>query len=118
MIINAMRIEGTVTEILFDVTAVPEPGQFNDLIDAFPNPFNGSVVLRYSVSERSDVALQIYNARGRRIRTLIDSRREPGVYEIIWNGRDDDGRELPAGLYVGRLNTGRATRVVKIIKTN
>ncbi len=72
----------------------------------FPNPFGASTTFRFSVARPSPVAMAVYSAAGRRVRTLLRSDLPAGRHEIEWDGRDDLGRDLGAGVYFGRLEIG------------
>lgn len=73
---------------------------------AFPNPFNARTTIAYSIPDGlpSDAALgmEIFDVRGRRLR-VFELDRGPGTHELPWDGRDDDGVQVPAGLYIARF---------------
>jgi hypothetical protein len=68
-----------------------------------PNPFNPFTQITFSVGVPGEVRLSIYDVAGRLLRTMANGWHEPGVYIIVWDGRDDDGRALPSGIYLYRL---------------
>ena len=73
----------------------------------FPNPFNPSTVIEYSVpAPGSFVRLAVYDLTGRRVRTLVSGHKAPGRHLAIWYGRDDAGRELASGVYFYRIEIG------------
>jgi YVTN family beta-propeller protein len=90
----------------------PPPGAVGRiaLAGAAPNPFGGeagsaTTTLRYSLPAAADVRLEVYDAMGRRVATLLDGARQPaGDGSIVWDGRDDAGRSVGAGLYFYRLS--------------
>jgi hypothetical protein len=57
-----------------------------------PNPFNGSTVLRYEFERMQPVKLAIYSLGGQQVVQLVDTVQGPSYYELIWDGRDGDGR--------------------------
>ncbi|MBE0643951.1 MAG: choice-of-anchor D domain-containing protein, partial [Bacteroidetes bacterium] len=65
-----------------------------------PNPFNPGTELEFVLIERGHTVLQVYDAMGRRVRTLVDEFLEPGSYV-----RSFDGRDLPSGVYITVLRT-------------
>ena len=69
----------------------------------FPNPFNASTVIRIQLPQESRVALRVYNLSGQIVRTLADSRVEAGAWSVLWDGRDEEGREVSSGVYFYRL---------------
>ncbi len=84
----------------------------------FPNPFNPSTAIRYSLAEMADVKLSIYNMLGQQIRVLVRDARPAGVHTVEWDGRDAMGRHVATGLYFYRIEAGqfRATRKMTITK--
>jgi hypothetical protein len=64
----------------------------------FPNPFNPSTTISFSVPERGQVTLNVYNILGQQIATLVDGMTNPGEYEITWNGET-----MASGVYFYRL---------------
>ena len=62
---------------------------------------------RFTLPEESAVDLAIYNVSGRLVRTLIANEPQTaGRHEVVWDGRDASGRELPSGVYLSRLESG------------
>jgi hypothetical protein len=76
------------------------------LIGNFPNPFNPSTSIRFTVPAAMEVALEIYNITGQRIRTILSATQTLGEHSIVWDGRDDDGLISTSGVYVYRLKGG------------
>ncbi|MCA9755835.1 MAG: T9SS type A sorting domain-containing protein [Candidatus Eisenbacteria bacterium] len=77
------------------------------LAGAFPNPFSPQTTIRFTLPEESAVDLAIYNVSGRLVRTLIANEPQTaGRHEVVWDGRDASGRELPSGVYLSRLESG------------
>ena len=76
------------------------------LIGNFPNPFNPSTNIRFTVPAAMEVSLEIYNITGQRIRTILSAAQTLGEHSIMWDGRDDDGLISPSGVYVYRLKGG------------
>ena len=73
----------------------------------YPNPFNPETLIRYQLSQRSLVQIEIYDLLGRRVKTLVDSERDTGVHEIRWDGRNESGLLMASGLYIYRLRAGK-----------
>jgi hypothetical protein len=73
----------------------------------YPNPFNSSTTIIYSVANLGPIPAQInidiYDIQGRKVRTLINNREEMGRHTVIWDGRDDSGNELASGIYFARI---------------
>jgi beta-lactamase regulating signal transducer with metallopeptidase domain len=75
----------------------------------FPNPFNQSTVIEYTLQESGKVSLEIYNVLGQKIRQLVSETMQPGRHSVRWDGRTDDGRTVSSGNYIMRLNMGKFT---------
>ncbi|MEQ1834743.1 MAG: FlgD immunoglobulin-like domain containing protein, partial [Candidatus Eisenbacteria bacterium] len=71
-----------------------------------PSPMHGLTRLRYSLAAAIDVRLDVLDASGRRVRALRRGAESAGPHDCLWDGRDDAGRALPAGLYFVRLHAG------------
>jgi hypothetical protein len=69
----------------------------------FPNPFNPETTISYDLPEVADVRLVIYDLVGRKVRVLVHSYQQPGRYEVVWDGRETEGREVASGVYLYRL---------------
>jgi hypothetical protein len=88
------------------------------LYGSYPNPFNPSTTLRFSVPTAGPVQLSIYDARGQRVATLVDEVVSGGVHELVWRGVDDRGRAVASGVYrtVLRATQGEATRSLAVVR--
>lgn len=79
-----------------------QPASFK-LLPNYPNPFNQQTTIPYTLAERAQVRLVIYNALGQVVRTLVDETQEAGDQEVAWDGQDQAGREVASGIYLCRL---------------
>jgi hypothetical protein len=70
-----------------------------------PNPFRSNAILSFALAKGGPVQLAIYSVDGRRVRQLVAGAREAGVYQVAWDGRDEGGSAVPAGVYYARLMT-------------
>jgi hypothetical protein len=68
-----------------------------------PNPMMQSGRVRFTLAERGEVRLSVFDLRGRRVGTLLNEIQEPGPHSIRWDGRGSDGSRLGAGVYWVRL---------------
>jgi hypothetical protein len=80
-----------------------------------PNPFQSMSELAFELDQSVQSSLAIYDVAGRRVRRVYEGTASAGLHSVIFDGRDDQGRHLPAGVYFVRLDTGRATDVRKIV---
>ncbi|NMC43630.1 MAG: T9SS type A sorting domain-containing protein, partial [candidate division Zixibacteria bacterium] len=82
------------------------PGQLR-LRQNYPNPFNPTTTIEYDLPRQENVTLTIYDILGRKVKTLLDNRRQhAGRHWVIWDGRDDRGRVAASGIYFYRLTAG------------
>lgn len=65
----------------------------------FPNPFNPSTVIRFTLEKSQPVSVEIYNVEGRLIRTLVQDNLPEGSHQITWDGKDERGFSLSSGIY-------------------
>jgi hypothetical protein len=80
----------------------------------YPNPFNPETAIRFDVSQAGPVNLRIYNVTGQLVRELSDGYREPGSYEILWNGRGSDDQLMPSGIYFCRMKAEEFVETMKM----
>ncbi|MBD3161253.1 MAG: S8 family serine peptidase [Candidatus Eisenbacteria bacterium] len=85
------------------------------LLPNLPNPFNPRTLVRFEIPRRSAIRLDLFDARGRHVRSLADGPHEAGRHQIVWDGRDDRGRTASGGVYFLRLTDGRADAGRRII---
>ena len=83
--------------------------QKHDLLPNYPNPFNPSTKIRYQLASETDVTIEVYNVLGQRVRTLVNGTRDPGQYNVTF-----DGSNLSSGVYFIHLKTENITRVQKM----
>ena len=79
-----------------------------------PNPFRGSMELMYGVPRSAETSIRVFDLAGRLVRTLVEETAEPGIHSVTWDGKDQDGRDLPSGMYLCKLRTGRDQRSLKL----
>ena len=81
-----------------------------------PNPFVVGASIRYDLAQSSMVDLSIFNVAGMRVRTLFDGHRPAGRYEVLWNGRDNRGRRLAAGVYFFRFEADDVVETRRVVR--
>jgi hypothetical protein len=84
-------------------------------ISAYPNPFNPTTTIRYTVPSKGHVGVAIYDARGARVATLFDGERSVGAYTVHWNGRAARGAPVSSGVYFARITHAQGTKSYKMI---
>ncbi len=81
----------------------------------YPNPFNPSIKLPFDLPEGTPLSLVVYDIMGREIARLVDRDMTAGYHQVMWNGRDSVGREVPTGVYIARLVTPEFTKSIKMV---
>jgi len=94
-------------------TAVDIPSTFA-LERNYPNPFNPSTSISFSLPQQEMVQLEIYGVDGRRVALLLSETMEAGHHQITWTGRDDSGHLSASGVYFYRIHAGGFTDVKKM----
>jgi hypothetical protein len=80
----------------------------------YPNPFNPQTTIHYQLPKTTQVVLKIYNTFGQEVRTLVNARQPAGVNSVVWDGRDESGKEVSSGIYIYRLQAGGAIQSRKM----
>ncbi len=106
------RYDGPELVVSEDNDMIPQNYQLHE---AYPNPFNPVTTLRYDLPERDDVTLTIYDILGRQVRTLVQGIEEPGYKMVIWDGTNDLGEQVSAGVYLYRIKAGDFTQTRKMV---
>ena len=97
---------------------VPEMPQQYSLDQNFPNPFNPSTSIAYSLKEGGFVKLTIYNMLGQQVKLLVSSQQSAGGHTVTWDSKDDAGNLVPNGVYIYMLevNGFEQTRKMMVMK--
>ena len=134
MFLDTPVFTGTYT---YNVTAVYEGGWESDLspdvivehVDAngilkptvtaltgnYPNPFNPTTTISFSLAEASHVSINIYNMRGQLVKTLVNTELENNFHEIVWTGKDNSGKSTASGVYFYKMKASNYTATKKMI---
>jgi hypothetical protein len=112
--LEAVDLNGSVTlhgPVAIEVTAPQE----YVLQQNYPNPFNPTTQIRYELPKSGRVVLSIYNALGQEVRRLVDREQPAGYHIATWNGRDQQGKPAPSGVYHYRLQIGDYVATKKMV---
>jgi len=71
----------------------------------YPNPFNPTTTINFSIKNNVHVHLEIFNMLGEHVSSLVNKNYNPGNYSIIWNGKDDSGNDVNSGIYIYKLSS-------------
>ncbi len=96
-------------DILSIEDIVEVPYEFR-LDNNYPNPFNPTTYIQYSIARKSKVTLKVFDVMGREIQTLVNDFKSPGEYKVMFNGQ-----KLSSGIYFYNLNTGSFSETKKFI---
>ena len=120
---KALLAQRLYDSLLWSPTGVEElagnvPGDFA-LSQNFPNPFNTQTRIGYTIPgghvRSVPVSLRIYNILGQSVRTLVDQPQTGGKHEIIWDGKDDSGRDIASGVYFYRLQAAETVETRRMV---
>jgi hypothetical protein len=81
------------------------------LFPSSPNPFRTLAKIEYLIPDQNRVLLAIFNAKGRVIRTLVNTQQNKGSYWVVWDGKTDNGTTAPSGTYFYKLSLGSTMEV-------
>ena len=90
------------------------PNQFK-VFNAYPNPFNPVTTLRYQLPEANIVSVIIYDMAGKEVKTLIHQQQTAGLHGIQWNGTNNLGNMVSAGIYLYQVQSGVYNQTNKMI---
>ena len=81
----------------------------------YPNPFNPSTALSLNLPSFANVSVRIYDALGRQVKTLANASLPAGEHQLAWDATDDSGNQVPAGIYLARIDAQGLTKTVKML---
>lgn len=84
-------------------------------VQAFPNPFRPSVSLRFSIPVAGSVSVSVVDAMGREVKRVADGWMPAGAHEMKWDGRDERGSRVPAGVYFLRAAIGASVTTQRVV---
>lgn len=96
-----------------DPTSVDLPEK-TGLLNCFPNPFNPSTTVQYTLLYSGQVNVSIYNLDGQKITTLVNQQEEAGPHSALWDGTDSRGKQLTSGIYLLKMETAETVEVQKV----
>ncbi|MBN2426601.1 MAG: T9SS type A sorting domain-containing protein [Calditrichaceae bacterium] len=97
----------------YDITDL-QPKEIS-LSQNFPNPFNSTTRIKYSLPKQGFVSIKIYNIQGQLVRTLLNRMQVAGNHSVIWDGRSDRGRVVSSGMYIYQIQSNDQTKNRKLL---
>jgi len=87
-------------------TSYQTPTSFS-LFQNYPNPFNPETEIRFFLDEERKIELKVYNQLGQVVKTLVQNSMSTGFHTIVWDGTNNEGNEVPSGVYIYSLEVTR-----------
>ena len=81
----------------------------------YPNPFNPTTTISYDLPEQAQVTLSVYDLLGKKIKTLVNQSQDAGDKTAVWDGTDELGRTVSAGVYLYQIQAGEFTQTRKML---
>lgn len=81
----------------------------------YPNPFNPSTTIEFSLHETGFAELTVYNLAGQKVLELVSGTLSEGIHSVVWNGLNDNGLPVSAGLYMSQLTMGNAVTTSRMM---
>ncbi|MHB9029532.1 MAG: two-component regulator propeller domain-containing protein, partial [Candidatus Latescibacterota bacterium] len=105
------RFTHTITAIMNEKN---EPPSFT-LLKNYPNPFNPSTTISFSLPSTGKATLSVYSISGQKVRELVLGYLPAGVHSVVWDGRDDHGNSVSSGVYISRLESGGRVSAARML---
>jgi len=100
------------TDIYENEVEIPEGIKLNQ---NYPNPFNPATVISYQLSVSGEVELSVFNSIGEKVCTLFAGNQNQGNHSVVWNGMNQNGHNMPSGMYYYSLRSDAAILTNKMI---
>ncbi len=118
--ITAIYESGTAAapDYTFNYVVANDPDDVNlvtELKGNYPNPFNPTTHIEFSLKKAGRVELAVYNINGQKVRTLVSEEMEADNHKVTWNGKDDRGNSVSSGVYFYRLQTSEVSQTKKML---
>jgi hypothetical protein len=105
--------EGT-SELEETPASSPIPTRFA-VSQSYPNPFNPSAKISFALPSDGRVLVEVYDIVGRKVITLMDGHKQAGYHDVVWYGKDIQGRQVASGVYFCRVQFGDDADVQKLM---
>jgi hypothetical protein len=114
--VNVSEIKAMIDNLI-NISAIEDkisPSKYR-LHQNYPNPFNPSTVISFEIQGKEKVSLKVYDNQGRFVRSLLDNTMHAGKHELSWDGRNNQGVSVSAGVYYYTIKSTQFTRTKKMI---
>ena len=94
------------------VTSIPNNPNISS---NYPNPFNPSTTIAFSIPQAGNTRIKVYNLRGQKVKDLINTDLPKGYHKVVWDGTDSNNRNVSSGIYFFSLESGGKTSLRKAL---
>ncbi len=101
-------------DVVVDIDGDNQP-RSHKLLSNYPNPFNAGTRITFQLRLAGVTILTIYDGRGQKVRTLLEQDLEIGEYTISWDTLNEQGDDLPSGIYFAKLQSGSTQESQKLL---
>jgi len=113
--VNAqVAINGEINAVSNSTVTLKAVPTVYSLSQNFPNPFNPTTTIEYSIPKAGLTSLDVYNIAGQKVRTLVNETQSASFYKVVWDGRNDNGESVATGMYFYKLVSGNYSKIVKM----
>jgi len=84
-------------------------------LSVYPNPFNPSTTIAFNTPVKQDVSVDVYNLKGQKVRTIHSGLLDGGNHQLVWDGKDGNGRTTSSGIYFAMVKTAHKRQTIKMI---
>jgi len=119
--VQYQNVEGSPSDVLafnFPNSSNPQdnsPVVVTKLDGNYPNPFNPTTTLSFSLAKAGRATIAIYNLKGQLVKRLVDGEFNSGDHRVVWNGLDENNRSVSSGMYFYRMESGSYKAVKKML---
>jgi len=85
------------------------------LIGNFPNHMTSSTEIAFNLKSPQNVNIEVYNLKGQKVRTLVNSKLGAQLHNVTFDGRDDNGTQLAKGIYLYKMTAGSTVETSKLV---
>ncbi|MEA2096041.1 MAG: T9SS type A sorting domain-containing protein, partial [Candidatus Cloacimonadota bacterium] len=97
-----------------DVDNLLKP-EVTELTGNYPNPFNPTTTISFSIEEAGHVSINIYNMKGQLVKTLVNENLDSAYHNVSWNGKDNSSKTVSSGIYFYKMKSSNYTSTKKMI---
>ena len=105
----------SITVIVRDNGSDAKPGTFK-VLSVYPNPFNPSTTLSYTLEQDMQVSITVLDLRGRTVRTMTNNHQLAGDYSFEWDGNSNQGLQMNSGIYFFNIQGPNFHQAIKMVK--